>query len=90
MLFGKKMGALPAKVAWRETEVSEGIQAKTACSRNRSPGCFVASASRTTSHWSKARPSSTTKASFQEQLDQKAHALPELFPLIVIRVEGSG
>jgi superfamily II DNA or RNA helicase len=28
--------------------------------------------------------------SFQEQLDQKAHALPELFPLIVIRVEGSG
>lgn len=27
---------------------------------------------------------------FQEQLDQKAHALPELTPLIVIRIEGSG
>ncbi|ROQ92176.1 DEAD/DEAH box helicase [Desulfosoma caldarium] len=28
--------------------------------------------------------------SFHEQLDQKAHALPELSPLIVIRVESSG
>jgi len=28
--------------------------------------------------------------SFQEQLDQKAHALPEMVPLLVIRVEGSG
>ncbi len=44
MLFGKKMGALPAKAAWRETEVRDGIQAKTACSRNRKPGCREASA----------------------------------------------
>jgi superfamily II DNA or RNA helicase len=28
--------------------------------------------------------------SFQEQLDQKAHAYPEMVPLLVIRVEGSG
>ena len=28
--------------------------------------------------------------SFQEQLDQKAHALPEMVPLLVIRVEGGG
>jgi len=28
--------------------------------------------------------------SFQEQLDQKAHVLPELSPLIVIRIESSG
>lgn len=28
--------------------------------------------------------------SFQEQLDQKAHAYPEMVPLIVIRVEGGG
>jgi hypothetical protein len=28
--------------------------------------------------------------SFQEQLDQKAHAYPEMVPLLVIRVEGGG
>jgi superfamily II DNA or RNA helicase len=28
--------------------------------------------------------------SFQEQLDQKAHAFPEMVPLLVIRVEGGG
>jgi superfamily II DNA or RNA helicase len=28
--------------------------------------------------------------SFQEQLDQKAHAYPEMLPLLVIRVEGGG
>lgn len=28
--------------------------------------------------------------SFQEQLDQKAHAYPEMVPLLVIRVEGNG
>jgi hypothetical protein len=33
---------------------------------------------------------SQEERSFQEQLDQKAHAYPELSPLIVIRVEGSG
>jgi superfamily II DNA or RNA helicase len=33
---------------------------------------------------------SQEERSFQEQLDQKAHALPELSPLIVIRVESSG
>ena len=27
--------------------------------------------------------------SFQEQLDQKAHAYPEMVPLLVIRVEGN-
>lgn len=27
---------------------------------------------------------------FQEQLDQKAHAYPEMVPLLVIRVEGAG
>ena len=27
--------------------------------------------------------------SFQEQLDQNAHASPDMAPLIVIRVEGS-
>ena len=27
---------------------------------------------------------------FQEQLDQKAHAYPEMMPLLVIRVEGAG
>ena len=27
--------------------------------------------------------------SFQEQLDQKAHAYPEMLPLLVIRVEGN-
>ncbi|MFH1719757.1 MAG: hypothetical protein ABIF19_20585 [Planctomycetota bacterium] len=27
---------------------------------------------------------------FQEQLDQKAHAYPEMVPLLVIRVEGGG
>ena len=64
MLFGKKIGALPAKAAWRETDVSEGIQAKTACSRNRKPGCLEASAPRTTSHWSMARPSTTISAIF--------------------------
>jgi len=26
----------------------------------------------------------------QEQLDQKAHAYPEMVPLLVIRVEGGG
>jgi len=33
---------------------------------------------------------SQEERSFQEQLDQKAHAYPELTPLIVIRVESSG
>ena len=33
---------------------------------------------------------SQEERSFQEQLDQKAHALPELSPLIIIRVESSG
>ncbi len=33
---------------------------------------------------------SQEERSFQEQLDQKTHALPELSPLIVIRVESSG
>lgn len=33
---------------------------------------------------------SQEERSFQDQLDQKAHALPELSPLIVIRVESSG
>lgn len=33
---------------------------------------------------------SQEERSFQEQLDQKAHALPELSPLIVIRIESSG
>lgn len=28
--------------------------------------------------------------SFQEQLDQKAHAYPEMVPLLVIRVDGGG
>jgi hypothetical protein len=28
--------------------------------------------------------------SFQEQLDQKAHAYPDMVPLLVIRVEGGG
>ena len=28
--------------------------------------------------------------SIQEQLDQKAHAYPEMVPLLVIRVEGGG
>ena len=28
--------------------------------------------------------------SFQKQLDQKAHAYPEMVPLLVIRVEGGG
>jgi len=28
--------------------------------------------------------------SFQEQLDQKAHAYPEMVPLIILRVEGGG
>lgn len=33
---------------------------------------------------------SQEERSFQEQLDQKAHAYPEMVPLLVIRVEGSG
>lgn len=30
------------------------------------------------------------KTIFQDQLDQKAHAYPEMAPLLVIRVEGGG
>jgi len=33
---------------------------------------------------------SQEERSFQEQLDQKAHAYPEMVPLLVIRVEGGG
>jgi len=33
---------------------------------------------------------SQEERSFQEQLDQKAHAYPEMAPLLVIRVEGGG
>jgi superfamily II DNA or RNA helicase len=33
---------------------------------------------------------SREERSFQEQLDQKAHAYPEMVPLLVIRVEGGG
>jgi hypothetical protein len=33
---------------------------------------------------------SPEERSFQEQLDQKAHAYPEMVPLLVIRVEGGG
>jgi len=33
---------------------------------------------------------SQEERSFQEQLDQKAHAYPEMVPLLVVRVEGGG
>ena len=33
---------------------------------------------------------SQEERSLQEQLDQKAHALPEMVPLLMVRVEGGG
>lgn len=65
MLLGKNIGAFPAKTAWRETDVRDGIQANIPCSRNRKLGCFRESVFRTTIHWSIASPSITIRAIFK-------------------------
>jgi hypothetical protein len=49
-----------------------------------------ATARTTGSHVRSSRPRRFGEKTFQEQLKQKAHAYPEMVPLIVIRVEGNG
>ena len=62
-LPAKNSGSVPAKMAWRDTAVSVGTQAKMpSSSTSTSRPSWSSVAPRNVTHWSRARPSTTTRA----------------------------